>query len=176
MVGILIFSLIVLAVGAYCALKESKIAGFYKSVGLFGRVKAFIIFDCVFGGIAGMVFSVIGIINDGFSAAFPIIIATLIILAIGVLMYMLLMKRCAPEARAKVTIDLIIAGFGVTMKVSLFFLSFIINLWLLTAPKQMILEDGRTVFVDGEVVYDNNMKKIGTYDGHSDTVTIIRQY
>ncbi len=175
MVVLIVLGVILAIVGIICAVKESDVSGFYKDIGLFGRVKAYLIFAGILGSIAGFVISTMSAIKDGFSKALPTYIASLIVLAIGVILLITVMKRCAPEARAMVLKDICVVGLGLCIKIGFFFLMFLIDLWILTAPKKAILSDGREVYVNGNKVYDSNMNQIGTYNHSTETATVIEK-
>ncbi len=154
-----------------CAFKESKITGLYKSIGVFGRLKAYFALDLTGAGIALFIMGILGKAEaeSGIGSRLGMIGLGLLCIAIGLLLYITTYKKCPAPFKKKVILDMVVAGLGICLKVGIFFIGAV---WILYRPKEITLEDGRRCFlIDGDVYYGT--EKIGEVDpDHPDQVIL----
>lgn len=148
---------------AVCAAKESKVTGLYKTFGVYGRVAAYFSLFCPLG--------IIMFIVSFFIDAIPVAqgFLFLILSVFGAFIIWNAYRKCPAFLKKKLIPSMILSGFGVTIKICLFFLVFV---WKLTGPQEMKDESGNTVYVYGGDVYDGSGRKIGV--ASSDRQSYIR--
>lgn len=135
----LIFLLVFVVLALFCAFKESKTTGLYKSYGVYGRLKAYLALDLALVGVLGTVGGIIlpflsGDAKELVDQGMPplaMIAMGLVCLAIGVAIYYLTYRKCPEPLKKKCVISMIISGMGVACKIAVFFLPFV---WALSVP------------------------------------------
>jgi hypothetical protein len=141
MLSILCIIFLVLCVIA--AFKESKITGKYKALGIYGRLKAYLAFAFTGSGISSIVAPFI-VGNQAEQGSIPL---GLVLLAIGILIYVLTFLKTPAEYKKTVIPCMIVTALGVSLKLALFYLPFV---WKLAAY------DVPTSSTIPEVVRDDN--------------------
>lgn len=166
--SILLIIFVVLCV--ICAFRESSVTGLYKAFGVYGRIKAFLAIDLTIAGVVGILTPFIPALsastgNAGVSA-FVYLLVGVVCLAIGVLLYWTTYRKCPAMLQSRCILSMVISGMGVTVKIAVFFLGFV---WKLITPREMRDEDGKTVYVLDQNVYDSSGNKVGvlTDNGNS---------
>lgn len=135
-----ILAIVFLVVCAVCAFKESKITGLYKANGVYGRLKAYLALDFVMAGIMMFItpwLPVSGMETEGVGIGQKLLYSLLglVILAVGLLLYILSYKKCPESLKKKCIPSMIVSGFGVAIKICLFFLPFV---WKLSMPTETV--------------------------------------
>ena len=153
---VLVFSIAILVLCVICAFKESQITGLYQTFGVYGRVKAYFGVCCPVGLVMAVVtFFLNGLtIGEKFAQFFGCLIAA----AIGAFCLWSAYRKCPDFLKKKCIPSMLISGFSVAFKIAIFFLGFV---WKLVGPDEMQDEDGNTVYVCGDYVYDEFGQKIG---------------
>lgn len=149
----MVFPIIFLVLCVFCALKESKVTGLYKTFGVYGRVTAYLGLFCPLG--LGMFVASFFMEGEGF----PGNLAYLLAAAFGAIFYYLAYRKCPDFLKKKCIPSMLISGMGVCVKICVFFLGFV---WALTGPQEMTDSSGKTVYVYSGDVYDGEGNKIGT--------------
>lgn len=165
---------IVLAVAAVvlaliCAFRESKVVGTYKTLKVFGRLKAYLAFDFTAAGLYTLVMSIVGMFNPETSmgASASMIPVSIVCLLIGLLLFYTTYKKCPVALRKRVIWDMILVALGVSMKIGLFFFA---SVWAISTPDTYTDTNGNEyyVYADGEA-YDPKTGRYGkittNYDG-----------
>lgn len=137
-----------------CAVKESKVTGLYKTFGVYGRVAAYFACFCPLGIVMFIASFFIEQISIGQGFIF------LGLAVFGAFFLWNAYRKCPGFLKKKCIPSMIVSGFGVTMKVCIFFLCFV---WKLVGPEEMLDENGNTVYVygGGGDVYNASGEKIG---------------
>lgn len=135
-----------------CATMESKTTGLFKAFGVYGRVTAYL---SMFAPL-GFIMFIYSFFPDGVKDGRW---GYLLMGILGSGLYYLVYLRCPPFLRKKVILSLLISGFGVTMKIILFFVRAV---WNLQKPKEMVDSKGRTVYVFQGEVYSPHGKHLGS--------------
>ncbi len=140
----------------YSAVKESQITGLYKTFGVYGRVKAYFSLFCPMG----LVMAVVVFFLKGLSIGEKIgmFFLYLALAAFGAFFLWSAYRKCPDFLKKKCIPSMLISGFGVAFKIAIFFLGFV---WKLVGPQEMQDENGNTVYVCGDYVYDEFGQKIG---------------
>lgn len=123
-----------------CAFKESKYTGFFRTIGVYGRIAAYLSTLLPLG----IIMFIASFFVDGigtWAERIPMLIAALIGAAVVAWSYF----KCPVPYRKRLIPCMLVSGLGVALKISLFFLVFV---WKLTAPEVAQLEDGTTVCID----------------------------
>jgi hypothetical protein len=140
--------------------KESSVTGTYKAFGVYGRILAYLFVDGVTVAIAALL-GMLGLFG-GFKANVGMsILLVLFGVAMAAGIYCFVSRRCPEVLKGRLLVSLLISGFGVVVKISCFFIGAV---WVLVAPRQLVDEDGRSVYVIGDDVYDASGMKVGELD------------
>ena len=159
-----------LAVCVVCACLEKKVTAPYKWFHVYGRFKAYIALDIT---AVGLMLIIVGIFqpafmegtNDVFKSPTLEVLGGLIILIPGLLIYILTVLKCPAFLRGRCIISMLVTGFGVMMKICLFFLVF---LWKLDAPEYTTLSDGKTYMIYQGDVYTPDGVCVGRRTGYGE--------
>ena len=176
---LIIEGLVILILAAICATKESEITGFYKSIGLFGRGKAYFCLDfVVFAPIAAVICLVTLIyemIKKAGTAYYLYLLALLaffvIFSLIGFAMLNSIRKKCPAGLKDRVVKDLFTAGLGISMKIAFFFIA---SVWALMGPQAVTGSNGMSYYIYQGEVYTPGGEHVGTMDGEK--MMILKQY
>lgn len=170
---ILLFALMV-----YGMRKEKSLSGFYKSINVCGRWYSWFTMDLILVGVGSLIaLPVLIVLNvlgklDKVSAemggSFSSIIITFALAAVifipaGFLMFKHAYKKCPEELQKRLFRDMVVIFFGVTFRLDLFILMFIIKGWWgMNAPVEYTV-DGRTVyaFPGSDDLYDDDGNCVG---------------
>lgn len=173
---LLVVAFLVLCV--VCAFKESKITGLYKSIGVFGRLKAYLAMDLFFAGLFLTIVSIICLINPesdlsqitGGNSGMTLLLG-IVCFAIGALVYYLTLRKCPDFLKKRCILDMLIVGMGVAMKICVFFIGAV---WEMVKPDEYIDSNGTTVYVmkNGDV-YNPATDKMGTLTTADDGSTVV---
>ena len=126
--------------------KESKTTGLYKMFGVYGRVAAFFSIYCPLG----LAFFIVSLFTDTPDSS----LTYLIVAIFGAIFYVVAWIKCPAGALKKRLIpSMMISGFGVAMKIVVFYLKFV---WDLFEPVDVYDEHGRSIVTVGDDVYDRN--------------------
>lgn len=191
--GILLIILGVLPlVAAYFSMKqEKKLSGFYKQTGVCGRWYAFFTADFLVGGalavLAAVAVVVIGILDAAgatqlipaemgspFGYGLGLAVCGGVMAALGILMYQRAAKKCPEKLRRRLLWDMIVMMVGVSFRIGLFFMMFLIaTWWAFSKPEEYEMEDGRIVYIfpGSNDVYDGGGNLVGTADPNREKVT-----
>lgn len=145
----------------YCGFKESATTGFYKSYGVYGRIKAYLFTDLAFAAVislVGLLLMPFGVFDDALDNALVTPISCIGCAIGAIVIFMITLPKCPPALRGRLMWDMIVSGCGVSMKFCLFFLGFV---WDLIGPIQMVDSNGRTVYVYDGDVFDTGGNKVG---------------
>ncbi len=161
-----------------CMGKEKKLSGFYKEIGVCGRWYAFFTGDFLFAGVASVVLTVVGIVQAimqkaPFAAVLTYLPVAAICLLIGIFMYKRAYNKCPDDMKKRFFWDIIVIMLGVSIRVSFFFVMFIIPGWLASPPSETYTtDDGRTVYAHpgSDILYDENGIQIGRKTGNGTAV------
>ena len=150
-----------LAVCIVCACVESKVTAPYKWFKVYGRFKAYLAMDLTMVGIVGIVAGIVSpnsVVMFGVESRAVTVLGSTALLVPGLLLYALTVIKCPPFLRGKCIISMIITGFGVTMKICVFFLVFI---WKIAAPQTVTMTDGMEYLVYAGDVYTHDGVCVG---------------
>ena len=156
MIGII--SIIIVALIIFCMIRESRVTGLYKAYGVYGRILAYLFVDGVTVALSSILMIVTGKGMDSFGAMLGIMVFGV---ALAAATYMRASRRCPDTLKKNLIQSMLISGLGVTGKIVFFFVG---SLWKLITPREMVDEDGNTVYVDGNNVYDGSGWTIGHID------------
>ena len=155
---------VLLGLMVVCAFKESSTTGLYKAFGVYGRIRAYLFIDFVFAGIA-MIFAVLampfGGENLGITNTILYLVGGVVLLVLGAGIYLMTYARCPDMLKGKLLISMLISGWGVAMKVAVFFIGFV---WAIAGPQEFVDTSGRTVYVYDGDVYTGDGTKVGVVD------------
>lgn len=144
---VMILPFIFLIICAICAFKESKYTGFFRTIGVYGRIAAY--FSTLFP--LGIIMFIVSFFVKDFAMGaerWSLLIAA----AIGAAVIAWSYFKCPAPYKKRLIPCMLVSGLGVALKVAFFFLVFV---WKLTAPEVAQLEDGTTVCIDpwnGDVI------------------------
>lgn len=148
-----------------CAFKESATTGLYKTFGVYGRIKAFLVFNFGFGGLLSTValpFMIVTGHTEGLATALG---GAVIGDAVSIAAFAHSYAKCPEMLKPRLFVSMLISGLGVTTKVTFFFLVFFFHtIWALEGPREMVDERGVPVYVYNGYVYDRTGWKIGVLD------------
>lgn len=139
LVGFLVFIIISMR-------KEKDIIGFYKAQKIFGRAYAYFTIVFLFDGIGFVVGGIITATIKKQGSIWIMIALGAVFFAIGVLMCVLVYKKCSGELKKRVVWDLIVAGWGFIGRVGFFILSIFFQTWF-------SLNEPTAYEVNGQIVY-----------------------
>lgn len=140
-----------------CAVKESRVTGKYKAFGVYGRIRAYLAMDFFAAGIAMIVMAFIPGMAEMGSPLLSALVG-LLITAAGLAIYVWTYLTCPDFLKKGLIVSMLITGIGVTVKISVFFLGFV---WTLIGPREIVTEDGRTLYeMDGKV-YNGSAEEVG---------------
>lgn len=142
---VLVAAIAFLVLVLICALKESKRTTLYKAFNVYGRLKAYIFVDFLGAGIAMLVMGIIGSKLD--LPRWLAIILGVVLIAIAVLIYILTAKKCPDGLKKGLLISMLITGFGVAVKIAIFFIAAV---WVLSTFETISGEDefgGKTSYI-----------------------------
>lgn len=156
LVGLLAFIIIAMR-------KEKDIIGFYKAQNIFGRAYAYFTNVFLFDGIALVAGGIITAVAKTQSAMWIMIALGAVFLAIGVLMCLLVYKKCNGELKKRVIWDLIVAGWGFIGRVEFFILCIFFRTWFSLNEPTAYEVNGQTVyaFPGSNDLYDCHGCKVG---------------
>lgn len=143
--------------------KEKDIIGFYKAQGIFGRAYAFFAVDFLFGGLCTVAGGIIIAITRKDSTAGIMIALGAVMTVIGVLMYILVYKKCTGELKKRIIWDLTMAGWGFVGRIEFFILALFFHAWFNLNEPTAYEVNGQTVyaFPGSRDLYDCHGCKVG---------------
>ena len=146
--------------------KEKSLVGFYKQLGVCGRVYAFITGDILLAGIGTPIVCVViavlklmGKMEDtAWISLLGILITGLLALPIGLLLVRLVKKRCPQELHGRLVKDMIIMMLGTTFRLGLFFMAFMLHSWWKANQPTAYEVDGRVYYAypGSDALYDSS--------------------
>ena len=149
-----------------CAAMEAKVTGLYKTFGVYGRISAYFALFGPMGIIAFIATTVMSI--AGVENMFPGNLIYLVLAAFGCLFYWNAYRKCPDFLKKKCIISMMISGFGLAVKIAFFFIGAI---WKLTGPKEMVDENGETVYVVSGQVYSGDGSYLGDVNSDGNSYT-----
>ncbi|MGI5894208.1 MAG: hypothetical protein ACOX6P_06390 [Candidatus Merdivicinus sp.] len=160
------FAIILLVLMIFCALKESKVTGLYRTFGVYGRIAAYFSLFCPIG---------IGVFLSSFfmeESSWTERGAALAIAVFGALFYLNALRKCPSFLKVKCIPAMIISGIGVCVKIFLFFIG---SVWKVTGPKEVTDSNGQTLYVYDHNVYTSNGTLVGKASPDNTSYTPIQQ-
>ena len=152
-----------------CYSKESEISGTLKYFNVCNRFHSYLTICLLLSGPMGLIGALIpviqgegGFLNLLLSAAFAAVLFFL-----GLLMFKRAKSRCPEHLKKKLFGMMLMATFGIGIKICLFFMPLI---WALS-PKLAKATDGKEYIIDGMDVYNTNGRLIGKYDPSTGEIT-----
>lgn len=168
-------SIVLLILMIICAFRESKLTGLYRGLGIFGRIKAYLVAD----GAVGLIASVVYLVLLRSIIVVPMILISLVLLLVP---YRLSLKKCPKEISPSALLrDMIIVGLGVGCKLAFFFLAF---LWKVDNSlydnytnkygygRKIVTYTGEGLYIGADHrVYDESGREVGVAhrDGNGET-------
>jgi len=134
-------------------MKESKVTGLYKTFGVYGRIAAYFGLFCPIG----LVMFVVSFFVEELTIVEGL--TFLAMAALGGLIYWNAYRKCPGFLKKKCIPSMMLSGFGVCIKICVFFLGFV---WALVGPQEMQDADGNAVYLYGGEVYDGAGNHLGT--------------
>ncbi len=161
-----------------CAFQESAVTGLYRAFGVYGRVKAYLALDLTLAGVLLILIPIASLFVpqlaedvSGIGSVFLYLTGGAICLAIGILLYWTTLAKCPPMLKDRCIISMVISGMGIAVKAGIFFLGFV---WKLVGPREMVDENGNTVYVFDNDVYSAGGEKIGVLTDNGRSFVRIR--
>ena len=138
LIGLLIFAFVGLA-------KENRINMKYKKV--FGRVRSYLFADFISVGVLSIIVLILSpfdpelkkVVGDN---AFIYIGLGALVLALGVLIYIITLKKCPEDLKKGLFMNMFLDGWGIALKISLFFLPFVFKIGT-PSPEEIAAEERR---------------------------------
>lgn len=154
-----IFGIAFAIFGIFCLTKDKKLAGFYKSIGSFGRVYAYLLLACVLGVVLSVVLLIVGSADE----RYVLVITGIAALAGSVLLPFLLFRRCKGIPKGRLLLDYLIISVGTTLRVYLFFVRIFVKTWYVLCGPTTYVVDGKTVYLypGSDVAYDSRGYRVG---------------
>lgn len=138
----------------FCALKESKTTGLFKTFGVYGRLTAYLGLFCPIG----LVMFIASFFTESMGVGFPQNMTFLLLAAFGAVFYVIAYLKCPAFLKKKCIPCMMLSGFGLCIKICVFFLGFV---WKLTGPQEMSDGRGNIVYYYDGNVYDQNGTLLG---------------
>lgn len=146
-----ILAIAFLVICVIAAAKESKITGLYKTFGVYGRFTAYLSLFAPMG--LGMFIA--SFFMDDMGAERWMFLAMGLF---GCLLCAFVYIKCPEFLKKKVIFALLFSGFGLCIKLCIFFIG---SVWRLTGPTVVVGEGGEELYVVGNEVYNGRGDKIG---------------
>ena len=146
-----ILAIAFLVLCAVCAIKESKVTGLYKTFGCYGRFGAYLGLFCPMG--LGMFVASFFMEDIGAERWLYLLLGV-----IGAGIYYLAYLKAPAFLKKRVIPAMILSGFGVCIKLCIFFIGAV---WRLAGPAVVTSETGEELYVVGNEVYNGRGDKIG---------------
>lgn len=187
----IIFSFSILGFGVYALIREPQITGYYEACQIYNRVYAFFAANIAIGFIETHLLMIPAILlyiweelpsYTGESISFSeliqglwqaasadpaelvkILISDLIAIGLTIYLYYRVYRKSPDFLKKRCLIDLTISGYGVMVRILLWFIRlFVETWWEFNRPQVYVLKSGRSVyaFPDGHV-YDASNSKFG---------------
>ena len=164
----LIVSFIAIGFGFYCLAKENSVTGLYKTFNVYGRFTAYMSLL----PLPGIIFFVIGIVKLDWTS----ILCGIIGLLTGILIWVRAFKKCPAFLKGALPFSMIVSGFGVAFKISLFFMAFMIKTWWhFEKPLEVEDEYGNHYYVKDGHVYDSFGSHVGEVDPKDSNRVIMKK-
>ncbi|HIQ59257.1 MAG TPA: hypothetical protein IAB22_07370 [Candidatus Merdivicinus intestinavium] len=148
----MVFAIILLAAMAFCALKESKVTGLYRTFGVYGRFAAYMSLFCPIG----VVMFIASFFTEGTGWAQRG--GFLAMAAFGALFYLNALRKCPGFLKVKCIPAMLISGLGLCVKIFVFFIG---GVWKLTGPKEVLGADGQVLYLYNHQVYTAGGELVG---------------
>ncbi len=149
----------------YSMRKDKSIAGFYSSIGVCGRWRAFFTMYLLSMGVASVIAIPVNLALKMASVteciAFAVVAA--VSFALGLLMYRKIYEKCPASLKKRLLWDMFIIFFGVVSRIALFFLMFIFAMWWAMNRPTAYEVDGKTVYAypGSDTLYDEYGHEVG---------------
>lgn len=175
-----------------CVRKEKERVGFYKAIHVCGRWYNFFMVNFLLSGVLCVVMlpiSLVLLLMDKFDAiakqmngtgiAFATFaLGAVISLAVGVLMYKHVIKKCPDSLKKRFLRDAFVMYFGTTFRMAFFFLAFIGTLyWWSYRPIEYTV-NGKTCYSLGnsDELYDENGNRVGAKTSSDEAIMTDARY
>lgn len=134
MIGVLGVIFVIICVAS--AFMEGKTTGLYKYIGVYGRLRAYLLVDFIFAGCAMILRAFIpglaGAADNTLAGTAGSVLLGIALIALSVWLYLSARAKCPMQYQGKLLPSMLISGLGVTAKICVFFLPFV---WELSVPR-----------------------------------------
>ena len=165
-----VFSFIFLVLCIISFFREPKVTGYYKVIGVYGRIYAYWAVGCIVTPLIAIPLVIDGTIKENTVLT---IMMSVVFFAVGVLLYIRVYHKTPDFMKKRCLLDLTVSGLGTVLRVSLFiFRLFFRTWWVVAGPRTYTIEStGESVYVypNGKV-YNPQTGKFGTADSDFKTV------
>lgn len=156
---------LVIAFFVVCLKKDRALVGFYKSVGGYGRVRAYIMVSFLFGIITIFIPAVLLIIEgEVMEAVMTVVIGEAMCIPISFLMLKKLFNMFPDISKGRIIWDYIIIACGSIIRVEFFIIALFIKGWYIAeGPREYTTNYGQTVYAypNSDDLYDSHGYCIG---------------
>ena len=159
----------------WCARKEKTLSGFYSSINVCGRGRAFFAGYLFLTSVISVISLVVTLVSlifskgqgsfaDGIGSILGVVICGAVCFLISRTLYRGIYNNCPEELRKRLPKDILIITMGITFRISLFFLMFIFHMWWQMNKPTAYEVDGRTVYAypGSNDLYDESGNHVGT--------------
>lgn len=170
-VVIVILAIVFFWLMIWCARKEKSLAGFYSSINVCGRVRAFFTGYLMLVGVISAIALVVNLVltiggngQASVSDYISFVVCGAACFLIGFFMYRKIYNNCPECLQKRLLKDIAIITIGITFRISLFFLMFIFHMWWQMNKPTAYEVDGRTVYAypGSNDLYDESGNRVGT--------------